>query len=351
MGFKMIFVTVLILVINGGDNIATGAQVDLVLAKRDQDARLQELHKQLHEAKAKGADTAEIEQQIEAVNKEDLWSKSDGTPAIELSQSESFHPFNFAILSDLHLSERQGPQRLARALQLINQRKDIAFVLVLGDIVWDKNPDKLKEIIAKAGVPVHLVYGNNDWKWVSDGSYEKAFGPRDYTFTYANCTFICMWDCLPMNHAENHKGDFSQEQWTWLERQLATAQDAGATHKFVAMHVPPQTPGAFNNLFFMFANTEDRFMKLLQQYHVTAGLFGHLHQAAAWERDGIKMYVNPSCCWNFISRTQKVDSSFVRIVKVEQETITDALLPVRLEHETFTWETLSKFYDPETHRK
>ena len=35
-------------------------------------------------------------------------------------------------------------------------------------------------------------YGNNDWKWVSHGSYEKAFGPRDYTFNYANCTFICV---------------------------------------------------------------------------------------------------------------------------------------------------------------
>src|SRR5438552_13528016 len=85
--------------------------------------------------------------------------------------AEPFHPFSFAVLSDLHLSERQGPQRLDKALEMIRGRKDIAFVLVLGDIVWDKEPERLKPILQKAGVPVHLVYGNNDWKWVSDGSY------------------------------------------------------------------------------------------------------------------------------------------------------------------------------------
>ncbi|HSV15002.1 MAG TPA: hypothetical protein VLI90_12150, partial [Tepidisphaeraceae bacterium] len=62
-------------------------------------------------------------------------------------------------------------------------------------------------------------------------------------------------------------------------------------------------------------------------------------------------YVTPSCCWNFISREKKVDSSFVRIVKVEQDKISDALLPVRLEGETFNWETLPAKYDPNNHPK
>src|SRR5436305_13861605 len=97
------------------------------------------------------------------------------------------------------------------------------------------------------------------------------------------------------------------------------------------MHIPPAAPGAFNNLFFMFTNTEARFFDLLEKYHVTAGFFGHLHQQIAWTHDSIKLYVNPSCCWNFISRTQKVDSSFMRIVKVEANGISDELLPVHLD--------------------
>jgi predicted phosphodiesterase len=266
--------------------------------------------------------------------------------------AETFQPFSFAVLSDLHLSERQGPARLDRALAMIRQRKDIAFVIVVGDIIWDKDPAQLKPILAKAGVPVHLVYGNNDWKWVSDGSYEKAFGPRDFTFNYNNCTFIGMYDCLPKGHfPEDHKGDFSDKQWTWLEEQLKQAQDAGATHTFVAMHIPPSTPGAYDPWFFMYTKTEERFLGLLKQYHVTAGLFGHLHQRAEFERDGIKMYVTPSCCWNFISKSQKVDSSFMRIMHVEQDSISDEFLPVHLDGETFTWETLPKFYDPNNHPK
>jgi predicted phosphodiesterase len=264
------------------------------------------------------------------------------------ANSQKFSPFNFAVLSDLHLSEHNGPARFEKALDMIHQRGDVAFVLVLGDIVWDRDPDQFKSLIAKAGVPVHLVYGNNDWKWVDNGTYEKAFGPRDYSFTYANCAFIQMWDCLPREHLQNHRGELSEAQWSWLESQLAAAKQSGATHTFVSMHVPPAAPGAFNNLFFMFEQTQDRLLALFDQYDVSAGLFGHLHQNLEWTHGKTQMVVNPSCCWNFISRTQKVESSFVRIVKVEQNSISDELIPVHLEGETFTWDTLKDFYDAKT---
>jgi predicted phosphodiesterase len=329
-------------------------QIDLVAAKQDQDTRLLTLQQQLDAAKTKSDDAAlaELTKKLDAIRTEDLWSKTDGAPAMTIRDGDTFAPFNFAVLSDLHLSERQGPQRLQRALDLIGQRHDIAFVLVLGDIVWDKDLEQLKPILATAHVPVHLVYGNNDWKWISDGSYERAFGPRDFTFKYANCSFVCMYDCLPKGKfPEDHKGDFSEQQWPWLEGQLKAARDAKSTHTFVAMHIPPAAPGAFNRFFFMFTNTEQRFFELLEKYHVTAGLFGHLHQAISWKHDDIQCYVTPSCCWNFVTPSQKVDSSFVRIVKVEQDKISDALLPVRLEGETFTWETLPSRYDEKNHPK
>jgi hypothetical protein len=262
------------------------------------------------------------------------------------AEDASFHPFSFAVLSDLHLAEHQGPERLDRALQMIADRHDIAFVLVLGDIIWQKDYQDLKPILAKAGVPVHLVYGNNDWRRVNDGSIEKAFGPRDYTFTFASCTFIQMWDCLPREHIDNHRGELTEPQWSWLEEQLQTAQKGGAIHTFVSMHVPPETPGAYNNLFFMFTQTQDRLFGLMDKYHVTAGLFGHLHQRAEWSHNQTQLYVTPSCCWNFVSRSRKVNSSFMRIIKVEKEKISDELIPVHLPDETFTWETLANFYDP-----
>jgi predicted phosphohydrolase len=257
-----------------------------------------------------------------------------------------FHPFKFAVLSDLHLSEHQAPERLDRAMQMIANRHDIAFVLVLGDIVWSRNPDDLKTVLAKAGVPVHLVFGNNDWKWVENGSYEKAFGPRDYAFAYAGCTFIQMWDCLPRNHISNHRGELTESQWAWLEEQLRTAQQKGSVHTFISMHVPPDSPGGFNNLFFMFTQTQDRLYGLMDKYGVSAGLFGHLHQSLEWVHYQTQMYVSPSCCWNFISRTRKVNSSFMRIMTVDKDKISDQLIPVRLPGETFTWNTLADFYDP-----
>lgn len=326
-------------------------QVDLVAAKHDQDARLHQALGQLADAQARNDDAsaAKLSEAIKAIQAEDLWSKTEGEPAMKLEGSEGFHPFNFIVMSDLHLSERQGPQRLDQAMHLIGQRHDIAFVLVEGDIVWNKNPDGLKAILAKAGVPVHLVYGNNDWNWVQNGTYEKAFGPRDYVFTYANCTFIQMWDCLPRNHIENHRGELTEAQWAWLEQQLVTARQNGSTHTFLSMHVPPDSPGGYNNLFFMFTQTQDRLYALLDKYPITACLFGHLHQSLAWTRGDMKIFVNPSDCWNFISRTKKVDSSFVRVIKVERDGIEDALLPVHLKGETFTYETLGSYYDAKNH--
>lgn len=325
---------------------AGAAEVDLVAAAQGRDARLAQLRSTSNAA-------PDVEQQIDAIRHEDPWSPSDGPAVLALQPSDTeFHPFNFAVLSDLHLSERKGPQRLQKALDLLSKRHDIAFVLVLGDIVWDRDPEKLKPMLAAANVPVHLVYGNNDWKWVSNGTYEKSFGPRDYTFTYDNCTFVAMYDCLPKGHfPEDHKGDFNERQWSWLEQQLKDAREQGRTHTFVAMHIPPKTPGAFDPFFFMFENTEKRFFDLLERYKVSAGLFGHLHQAAAWKHDDIQCYVTPSCCWNFATRTQKVDSSFVRIVKVEQDQISSALLPVHLDGETYTWDTLPQFYNPADHPK
>jgi predicted phosphodiesterase len=271
---------------------------------------------------------------------------------MELVSDDDFHPFNFAVLSDLHLSERKGPERLERAMQLIGARHDIAFVLVMGDLVWTKDPALFKDILAKAGVPVHLIYGNNDWKWVQNGTYERAFGPRDYTFTYNNCAFIAMDDCLPKGHyPQDHKGDFNSEQWTWLDHQLAGARASAATHIFVGMHIPPDAPGAYDPWFFMYTNTEKRFFELLKKYDVTCGLFGHLHQNCSWVHEGIQCYVTPSCCWNFIAKGKKVDSSFCRIVKVEKDKISDALLPVHLDGETFTYDTLAQYYDPANHPK
>jgi len=281
-----------------------------------------------------------------------LLAGSSTASAQAVADADTFHPFNFAMLSDLHLSERKGPQRLERALEMISARKDIAFVIVLGDIVWDKDPEALKPILAKAGVPVHLVYGNNDWKWVNNGVYEKAFGPRDFTFTYANCTFIGMYDCLPKGHfPEDHKGDFSEQQWSWMEQQMETAKAKNSTHTFLAMHVPPAAPGAYDSWFSMYTKTEERFFALMEKYGADGGLFGHLHQSCEWKHGNIQCYVTPSCCWNFISRGKKVDSSFVRIVKVEKEKIIAELLPVHLDGETFTWETLANFYDVNNHPK
>jgi hypothetical protein len=158
-----------------------------------------------------------------------------------------------------------------------------------------------------------------------------------------------MWDCLPREYLENHRGQLSEAQWTWLEGELKQAKAKHCNYTFTSMHVPPAAPGGYNFLFFMLTDTQERFYKLIDKYSVTACLFGHLHQSLEWKHGKTLMFVNPSCCWNFISRTKKVDSSFVRIIKVEKDGISAELLPVHLPGETFTYQTLAQFYNPADH--
>src|SRR3954454_22799066 len=88
---------------------ASAQQVDLVAAWQDQDARVASLMAEQSAAQTNGdaQAVADAQKKIDQIRAEDLWSASQGAKALELPSSTAtdFHPFNFAVLSDLHLSE------------------------------------------------------------------------------------------------------------------------------------------------------------------------------------------------------------------------------------------------------
>lgn len=128
----------------------------------------------------------------------------------------------FAIIGD-----PQGtPEDFKRTIDEINQRQDVNFVLVLGDITdygLLHEYEWAADVIESSRIPVLTVIGNHDAIAHGKKIYTRMFGPFDYSFEYAGYRFL-MWN--------NNLYEFGDENFAWL-------QENANEKSIVASHVPP----------------------------------------------------------------------------------------------------------------
>src|SRR6187455_1538408 len=93
-----------------------------------------------------------------------------------------FHPFRFAFISDTHIGSPDGKaeEDLRRTVADINQMKDIAFVVITGDITELGTNDEIKrarQILDELKVPWYIIPGNHDSGWSESGgqTFIKVF--------------------------------------------------------------------------------------------------------------------------------------------------------------------------------
>lgn len=110
---------------------------------------------------------------------------------IRLEESQTGPEFKIAFLSDTH----NYYDELSELVKVINQRGPYAFVIVAGDITNEGLREeflKSKEILNGLKYPYLVVVGNHDLLANGKEIYSKLFGPRDFTFTYRDITFVLM---------------------------------------------------------------------------------------------------------------------------------------------------------------
>ncbi|MBN1436894.1 MAG: metallophosphoesterase [Sedimentisphaerales bacterium] len=251
----------------------------------------------------------------------------------ELTGKDSFQPFKFAHITDLHLREDDGFDRLQKFIQMLRKWEDVAFVLITGDFMCSGSASEVKAIFDSLPIPVHCIYGNNDWDRLDD--LERNFGPLDKTFVHNNCLFVMLWNCVPHFAEQNHRGDWSEEQHDWLHQQFQWGVQNGCQHLFFCSHVPPFCPKGFFPLFFMREAAEKRLWRLCDHYGITAAFFGHLHQTDQFTHNKTEILITPSLNWNFIeteeSRFERIEGGgAVRLVTVHADSISHQLVPVSL---------------------
>lgn len=220
------------------------------------------------------------------------------------SQPLSKHsPFTFAVVSDLHVAENDGPgyfKAFVKQIDALPEKPE--FVLVPGDIHVDPFKKVFEEI--KPDIPYHVVAGNHENRDDRD-TLAKMF-PNDfkdgdfYSFTHKNSVFIAICDAAATG---DHIGHFESEfikgnhQGQWLEEQLAR-NSRTADHVFIFGHIPPNPEGNVSGGSFLASNDQRQLRELTLKYKPSALFFGHLHDKKDFAIGDSPVYVLPSLNWN-----------------------------------------------------
>jgi 3',5'-cyclic AMP phosphodiesterase CpdA len=211
--------------------------------------------------------------------------------------------FTFVVVSDLHLTEYDGPARFkAFVKQIDGLAEKPKFVLVTGDIHVTPFKKMFAEI--KPTIPFHVIAGNHETRNDRDElakMFPNDFNDKDYyDFTYNDSLFIGICDAAANG---DHVGHFESEgikglgQGQWLEDELI-ANSKKVNHIFLFGHIPPSSNGATSGMD-LSTNDQRRLRELILKYKPDALFFGHLHTNKEFRIGESPVYILPSLNWNF----------------------------------------------------
>src|SRR5688572_21592743 len=111
--------------------------------------------------------------------------------------SGQFAPFRFAFISDTHIGSPNGSaeEDLRRTVADINEMKDVAFVVLTGDITELGKEGELnlaKRILDSLHIKYYIIPGNHDTGWSGSGGldFTKTFGDDKFHFVHNGIHFL-----------------------------------------------------------------------------------------------------------------------------------------------------------------
>ncbi len=193
--------------------------------------------------------------------------------------------FRFALFSDTHIGGTPAAAvDLRHAVADINDRDDIDFVIVSGDIT-DMNTGRhlvlAKRILDSLRVPYYIIPGNHDTKWSGSagGNFISLWGDDKFVFDHAGYRFIGFHQGPVLRMGDGH---ISREVLAWLDDRLR--KSGSAQPIFLVMHYPLNA--AVDNWY--------ECVDMIKDYNIKALLHGHGHRSQMNYNQGIPAFMGRS---------------------------------------------------------
>ena len=198
---------------------------------------------------------------------------------ISFFSKAQFRPFRFAFISDTHIGSPNGSSEedLRRTVRDINSMKDIAFVVITGDITELGTNDELKlakKILDSLNITWYIIPGNHDSGWSESGGvmFTTVFGNDKFSFEYNGIRFL---GCASGPYLRMSDGHVPRGAVNWLSDELAKV---GAKQPVIFLNHYP-----IDNSLDNWYEITDR----LAKYNTWAILCGHGHANKAMNFEGI----------------------------------------------------------------
>ena len=216
-----------------------------------------------------------------------------GTPG------EPFVPFTFVQMSDPQIGffdrsagYTQSDSLFKAAVDAVNAISP-TLVVMTGDLVnapEDAVQDSIYCVrVAELQAPVYTIPGNHDYMGFTrekQAAYIAKRGYEHFSFQQNGCAFIGM----DTNCIKDGVKEAEDEQWAWLEKELAAAQ--GCKYTFVFVHCPvireSMDEREDNSNFNM--EQRRRYVDLFKKYGVDVVFAGHTHQEYDATVEGIRFF-------------------------------------------------------------
>ncbi len=217
-------------------------------------------------------------------------------------QGELVQKVAFAVLSDPHLALNEPENTwkmfhynqdiLSWAIDEINERQDIDFVLVPGDLTKDSEPHNhraVRAMLDKLNVPYYVIPGNHDVKkdWMPQGNfgvvdfarYYEGHGYDGSDRSWYSVDPVPGLHLIGLDSASHPKfsnswgGAVTNEQIEWLEKDLKAnlgKEVIVMVHHALVKHEGKDDPRNY-------VENADEVKRILHKYGVKATITGHLH--------------------------------------------------------------------------
>ncbi len=192
--------------------------------------------------------------------------------------------FSFIVFGDNHAGLIFNDSAAIKLIWHMNRedrfrKVPIDFVLNAGDVTLDgadSHYRRYKKVQKLIKYPVISAIGNHD----EPELFKEYCGSAEFSFANRNSYFIVL---------NNQKGNPSEEQFEWLEKELSKGQDY--EHIFVILHKPPFDP--YQQEWYNEDNSPwaYRFRKLCAKYGVKKVFSGHKHMFKSAFFDGVEYIV------------------------------------------------------------